>query len=82
MTSVPRDYYVDLPCVEDGGCPVGSKDKLTHTGLYGIKSTEKAIEDTLGIKINYNVRINFSSVVNLVDALDGIDLDVKEGRAM
>ena len=37
MTSVPRDYYVDLPCVEDGGCPVGSKDKLTHTGLYGIK---------------------------------------------
>ena len=80
MTSVPRDYYVDLPCVEDGGCPVGSKDKLTHTGLYGIKSTEKAIEDTLGIKINYNVRINFSSVVNLVDALDGIDLDVKEGE--
>lgn len=80
MTSVPRDYYVDLPCVEDGGCPVGSKDKLTHTGLYGIKSTEKAIEDTLGIKVNYNVRINFSSVVNLVDALDGIDLDVKEGE--
>lgn len=80
MTSVPRDYYVDLPCVEDGGCLVGSKDKLTHTGLYGIKSTEKAIEDTLGIKINYNVRINFSSVVNLVDALDGIDLDVKEGE--
>ena len=82
MTSIPRDYYVDLICPGDGemACPEGSKDKLTHSGLLGIKSTEKSIENALGIKINYNVRINFSSVVNLVDALDGIDLDIKEGE--
>lgn len=82
MTSIPRDYYVNLVCSEgdDNSCPEDSKDKLTHTGLLGIKSTEKAIENALGIKINYNVRINFSSVVNLVDALDGIDLDIKEGE--
>ena len=82
MTSIPRDYYVDLICPGDGemACPEGSKDKLTHSGLLGIKSTEKSIENTLGIKINYNIRINFSSVVNLVDALDGIDLDIKEGE--
>lgn len=82
MTSIPRDYYVNLVCLEgdDNSCPEDSKDKLTHTGLLGIKSTEKAIESALGIKINYNVRINFSSVVNLVDALDGIDLDIKEGE--
>lgn len=82
MTSIPRDYYVNLVCPEgdEKSCPEDSKDKLTHTGLLGIKSTEKAIENALGIKINYNVRINFSSVVNLVDALDGIDLDIKEGE--
>lgn len=82
MTSIPRDYYVNLVCpeVDENACPEESKDKLTHTGLLGIKSTEKAIENALGIKINYNVRINFSSVVNLVDALDGIDLDIKEGE--
>lgn len=82
MTSIPRDYYVDLICPDDGemACPEGSKDKLTHSGLLGIKSTEKSIENALGIKINYNIRINFSSVVNLVDALDGIDLDIKEGE--
>ena len=38
------------------------------------------IEKALGIKINYNIRINFSSVVNLVDALDGIDLDIQKGE--
>lgn len=82
MTSIPRDYYVDLICPGDGemACSEGSKDKLTHSGLLGIKSTEKSIENALGIKINYNIRINFSSVVNLVDALDGIDLDIKEGE--
>ncbi|WP_301897695.1 LCP family protein [uncultured Holdemanella sp.] len=82
MTSIPRDYYVNLVCPEgdEKSCPEDSKDKLTHTGLLGIKSTEKSIENALGIKINYNVRINFSSVVNLVDALDGIDLDIKEGE--
>ena len=83
MTSIPRDYYVELVCPSDDGelaCPEGSYDKLTHSGLMGIKSTEKTIEKALGIKINYNVRINFSSVVNLVDALDGIDLDIKKGE--
>lgn len=83
MTSIPRDYYVELVCPEDDpelACPEGSYDKLTHSGLMGIKSTEETIEKALGIKINYNVRINFSSVVNLVDALDGIDLDIKKGE--
>ena len=83
MTSIPRDYYVELVCPDDeaeSACPEGSYDKLTHSGLMGIKSTEKTIEKALGIKINYNVRINFSSVVNLVDALDGIDLDIKKGE--
>jgi LCP family protein required for cell wall assembly len=83
MTSIPRDYYVELVCPDDeteSTCPVGSYDKLTHSDLMGVKSTEKTIEKALGIKINYNVRINFSSVVNLVDALDGIDLDIKKGE--
>lgn len=83
MTSIPRDYYVELVCSDDDpelACPEGSYDKLTHSGLMGVKSTEETIEKALGIKINYNVRINFSSVVNLVDALDGIDLDIKKGE--
>lgn len=83
MTSIPRDYYVELVCPsgdDELACPEGSYDKLTHSGLMGVKSTEETIEKALGIKINYNVRINFSSVVNLVDALDGIDLDVKKGE--
>mgnify|MGYP000004794260 CR=1 FL=1 len=46
MTSIPRDYYVELVCPdnEEQACPEGSYDKLTHSGLMGVKSTEKTIE--------------------------------------
>lgn len=80
MTSIPRDYYLPVACPPDvKDCPKGQNDKLTHTGLYGVSTTEKTIEASLDIDINYYVRVNFSSLVNLVDALGGIDVDVPEG---
>ena len=38
MTSIPRDYYVELVCSDDDpelACPEGSYDKLTHSGFNG-----------------------------------------------
>ena len=67
LTSIPRDYYVDLPSK-------GAKDKLTHSGLYGIDETVGAVEQALGIEINYYVKVNYSTVVKLVDAIGGIDI--------
>ncbi|WP_276930792.1 LCP family protein [Faecalibaculum rodentium] len=82
LTSIPRDYYVTTVCEEDAGCQNGAKDKLTHTGLHGTETTKKTIESLLGIDINYTAKVNFTSIVNLVDALGGIDVDVKPGLAV
>lgn len=82
LTSIPRDYYVTTVCEEDAGCQNGAKDKLTHTGLHGTETTKKTIENLLGVDINYTAKVNFTSVVNLVDALGGIDVDVKPGLAV
>lgn len=82
LTSIPRDYYVTTVCDEGAGCQNGAKDKLTHTGLHGAETTKKTIESLLGIEINYTAKVNFTSVVNLVDALGGIDVDVKPGLAV
>lgn len=80
MTSVPRDYYLKMACSASAAdCPDGEYDKLTHTGLYGVETTEKTIEEAFDIDINYYVRVNFSSLVNLVDALGGIDVEVEPG---
>ena len=74
MTSVPRDYYLEIAA--DGY--EGSYDKLTHTGLLGVGTTAKTIEESLGIDIDYVVRVNFSSMIQLVDAMGGIDIHVSE----
>ena len=69
LTSIPRDYYVQLP-----GFGSNAYDKLTHTGLYGADETVAAVEALLGIDINYYVKVNYSTVVRVVDAIGGIDV--------
>lgn len=68
MTSIPRDYYVNL------GCKNNSLDKLTHAGLYGVDCSVNTVEDLLDIDINYYVKIDFTSLVNVVDALGGVNI--------
>ena len=68
LTNIPRDYYVQLHDT------TGYKDKLTHAGNYGIDTSVATIEDLLGIKINYYVKVNFSSLVNIVNALGGVEV--------
>ncbi len=67
LTSIPRDYYVELSCYN-------AKDKLTHAGMYGIDCSIGTIENFLDVDINYYARVNFSSVINLVDVLGGINV--------
>ena len=82
LTSIPRDYYVNTECDPAYGCQVGALDKLTHTGIHGVETTQATIENLLDIEINYTFRVNFTSVVGLVDALGGIDVNVAPGYAV
>ncbi len=75
LISIPRDYYVETACTPEMGCMLGAMDKLTHTGLHGPETTEMTLEKLFGIDINYNIRVNFSSLVALVNELGGITVD-------
>lgn len=68
FTSIPRDYYVTLHSKKE-------KDKLTHAGIYGVEESVTTIEDLLNIDINYYVKVNFTSLIDIVDAIDGITVD-------
>lgn len=68
LTSIPRDYYVQLHGT------TGYKDKLTHAGTYGIDMSIATIEDLLKIDINYYIRVNFTTLINVVDSIGGIDV--------
>ena len=68
LTSIPRDYYVKLHGKK------GLKDKLTHASYYGQETVVKTIEDILDIDINYYIKVNFSTVIELVDTLGGVEV--------
>ena len=73
LLNTPRDYYVQNPA---GG---GSRDKLTHCGIYGVDCSISALENLYGIKIDYNARINFTGFETLIDAIGGITVYTDTG---
>lgn len=70
LTTTPRDYYVQIP-----GVSGEQKDKLTHAGIYGVDVSMSTLESIYGIDITYYARVNFTSLITIVDALGGIDVN-------
>ena len=68
LTNTPRDYYVQLHGT------TGNKDKLTHAGVYGIDMSMQTLEDLYDTNIDYYIRVNFNSLIKMVDAIGGIDI--------
>ncbi len=68
LVNTPRDYYVKLHNTD------GLNDKLTHAGIYGIDMSMNTLEDLYDIDIDYYLRVNFDTLVNVVDTIDGIDV--------
>lgn len=68
MTNTPRDYYVQVSCYD------WQRDKLTHCGVYGLDCSVGTLEHLYGTTLNYYVRVNFTSVKTMVDAIGGINV--------
>lgn len=69
LTTTPRDYYVAIPDISGG-----QRDKLTHAGIYGVDRSMATLETIYGIDIAYYARVNFTSLIRIVDALGGVDV--------
>lgn len=74
FTSIPRDYYVNLY-----GISSKYKDKITHAGIHGIDTSVKTVEDLLDTDINYYAKVNFTSLIQIVDKLGGVDVELEKG---
>ena len=69
LTTTPRDYYVTIPEVSGG-----QRDKLTHAGIYGVDASIATLENLYDTKIQFYARVNFTSVIEIVDQLGGVDV--------
>ena len=85
LVSIPRDLI---------GVPLGNGDvygpKLNSLMSYvdrnpkdfehgGIRTLEDAIGALLGIKIDYYAKMEFRGFIHMIDAVGGVDIDVKDG---
>lgn len=71
ILSIPRDTYVPIACFANQ-----KENKITHAAWNGASCMIKTIENFTGVDIDYYVKVNFQGVVKLVNAMDGIEVDV------
>ncbi|MGX6445255.1 LCP family protein [Neobacillus sp. K501] len=70
LVSIPRDSYVKIP---------GKQNKTRINAAHAIGGTDLAIEtvqEVLDIPIDYYVKMNFNAFIDVVDAIDGIEVEV------
>jgi LCP family protein required for cell wall assembly len=72
MFSLPRDLYVPIACNNN------KYAKINSSAAYGSTCVINTIKKLTDINIDYYVKINFKGVVELVDALGGVEVDVEE----
>ncbi len=70
LTNTPRDYYVPIPGITTGTW----RDKLTHAGLYGVWYSVATLENIYDVEIDYYVRVNFTSFIDIIDAIGGVEV--------
>ena len=69
LVTTPRDYYVTIPNVSGR-----QRDKLTHAGIYGTDASMATLERLYEMDIQFFGRVNFTSLINIVDALGGLEV--------
>ena len=71
LLSIPRDTYVPIACNHNNYA------KINSSAAYGTSCVISTINNLLGINIDYYVKINFKGVVDLVEAVGGVEVNVE-----
>lgn len=72
MFSLPRDLMVPIACNNNNVA------KINSSAAGGTACVIDTIKNLTGISVDYFAKINFKGVVDLVDALGGINVEVEE----
>lgn len=84
MTSIPRDTRVEFTAEEAGKYAGVHKINSAHSygsisGYGANKLTVEKVEDLFDIPIDEYITVNFKAFRDIVNALDGVTVDIKQG---
>lgn len=72
LLSIPRDTYVPIACRKN------KYAKINSSAAAGTSCVIDTIENLVDIKIDYYAKINFKGVVSLIDAVNGVEVNVEK----
>lgn len=85
VVSFPRDMFVPIPSCdkpEGGSYPAMASQKINTTlGYGGLPCTVKTVEALTGLDIPYAAEVQFSGVIELSNAVGGVEVCVAQGIA-
>jgi polyisoprenyl-teichoic acid--peptidoglycan teichoic acid transferase len=78
MVSIPRDLWVTIPgCNAASGC-IGGQQRINFAhALGGPDLLKRTISTDFGVPIQYYARVDFRGFEQMVDAVDGVIIDVE-----
>lgn len=90
MLSIPRDSYVNIDYT-GYNIPYGKtgldQDKITHAHYFGsmdesnpyngMRVATDTVENLVGLEIDHVVTLNFQGFVDMINAIGGVEIDVK-----
>ena len=92
LTSFMRDTYVKLPdYVDPNGrkytCGKNRINMAYHLGyLWGdvggaMQMANECIYNNFGVEIDYDIEVNFDGFIDILNLLDGIEIEITEAEA-
>ncbi|WP_346012478.1 LCP family protein, partial [Streptomyces sp. SID3343] len=80
LISLPRDSYVQIPAYTKNGKTVkAQKNKLNAAfALGGAPLLARTVELATGMRLDHYAEIGFGGFNNIVDAMDGVDICLKQ----
>ncbi|WUT63450.1 LCP family protein [Streptomyces sp. NBC_00683] len=79
--SIPRDLMVDIPSCHPAGGKATKKQFAQFNWAFelgGTACTIRTVENMTGIRVDHHMVIDFSGFKDMVDAVDGVEVCLKE----
>lgn len=82
LLSIPRDLWVSIPGVGENRINTAHFFAESNTRGSGPAAAAETVTADFGVPVDYTLRVRFDSIVEVVDAMGGVDVDLPEATAV
>lgn len=81
MLSIPRDLWVPIPDIGENRINTAHFFAESANPGSGPQATLETIRQNFGVKVNYYLRVRFDGLVDIINAMGGLDIELDNPMA-